>query len=73
LGTFGKSPNDYNDSTMVATTRGIDVVVGGHTHQLHDTLRIANMDGFDIPVCQMGKSGANLGKIVLNIGDKSIK
>jgi hypothetical protein len=31
------------------------------------------MDGFDIPVCQMGKSGANLGKIVLNIGDKSIK
>lgn len=73
LGTFGKSPNDYNDSTMVATTRGIDVLIGGHTHQLHDTLRIANMDGFDIPVCQMGKSGANLGKIVLNIGDKITK
>ena len=73
LGTFGKSSYDYNDSTMVATTRGIDAVIGGHTHQMHDNLRIANRDGYAIPVCQMGKSGVNLGKIVLNLGDKIAK
>lgn len=73
LGTFGKSSYDYNDSTMVATTRGIDAVIGGHTHQMHDNLRVANKDGYAIPVCQMGKSGVNLGKIVLNLGDKIAK
>lgn len=73
LGTFGKTPQDYSDSAMVATTNGIDIVIGGHTHQLQDNLRIANLDGDSIPVCQMGKSGVYLGKIVLNICNKSTK
>lgn len=70
MGTFGKAPEDVCDSAMVANTRGIDVVIGGHTHQLYDHLRVANMDGDSIPVCQTGKSGENLGKIVLFLSDK---
>jgi len=70
MGTFGKAPEDVCDSTLATKTRGIDVIIGGHTHRLYDNLRVANIDGDTIPVCQMGKSGENLGKIVLYLGDK---
>lgn len=70
MGTAGKAPEDVSDIGLVAHTRGIDAVIGGHTHKLVDHLRVANLDGDSIPVCQMGKSGANLGKIVLSLGDK---
>ncbi len=73
MGTYGKAAEDVCDVNMVSQTRGIDVVIGGHTHQLYDHLRVANLDGDSIPVCQMGKSGAFLGKIVLNLGDKNEK
>ena len=59
--------------SMVAATRGIDVVVGGHTHMLFDHLRVANLDGDSIPVVQMGKSGVYLGKIVLYLDSKNTK
>lgn len=71
MGTYGKAPEDVCDVSMVGCTRGIDVVIGGHTHQLYDHLRVANLDGDSIPVAQMSKSGAYLGKIMLFLGDKN--
>ena len=73
LGTEPKAKGEVGDTEMVSLTRGIDVVIGGHTHKLYDNLRVANMDGDSIPVCQMGKSGVYLGKIVLDLGGKCIK
>ena len=73
MGTFGKAEEDVCDTALVSHTRGIDVVIGGHTHQVYTDLRVANLDGDTIPVCQMGTSGENLGKIVLFLGDKSEK
>lgn len=73
LGTYGKAEEDVSDVQLVKSTRGIDVVIGGHTHKLYDQLRVANLDGDSIPVCQMGKSGVYLGKIVLLLGDKNEK
>ncbi len=73
MGTYGKAEEDVCDVAMVKQTRGIDVVIGGHTHKLYDNLRVANLDGDSIPVCQMAKSGAFLGKIVLHLGDKNEK
>ena len=73
MGTFGKAPEDVCDTALVSHTRGIDVVIGGHTHRIYENLRVANLDGDSIPVCQMGKSGENLGKIVLFLGDKNEK
>jgi len=73
MGTFGKAPEDVCDTALASHTRGIDVIIGGHTHKLYDNLRVANLDGDSIPVCQMGKSGVYLGKIVLNLGGKSKK
>ncbi len=70
MGTYGKAPEDVCDVNMVQATRGIDVVIGGHTHKLYDNLRVPNLYGDSIPVCQMGKSGVYLGKIVLDLSDK---
>ena len=70
MGTEGKAPEDVCDIKLAQQTRGIDVIVGGHTHKLYDHLRVPNLDGDSIPVCQMGKSGVYLGKIVLHLGDK---
>lgn len=72
LGTFGKKTGVYSDTALVVRTRGIDVVIGGHTHELRD-LRVANMDGDSIPVVQMEKSGVYLGKIVIDLSGKSKK
>ena len=73
MGTMGKGQGDVCDSVMVTRTRGIDVVVGGHTHKFYDHLRVANLDGDSIPLCQMGKCGVYLGKIVIDLGDKKEK
>ena len=73
MGTYGKAKSDVCDAAMVASTRGIDAVIGGHTHKFYDRLRVANLDGDSIPVCQMGKSGVYLGKIVLDLGCKKEK
>lgn len=70
MGTCGKAPEDACDTRLAETTRGIDVIVGGHTHKLYDDLRVANLDGDSIPVVQMSKSGAYLGKIVLFLDNK---
>ncbi|MBR7155028.1 MAG: metallophosphatase [Paludibacteraceae bacterium] len=73
MGICGKAPEDVCDTALVSHTRGIDVVIGGHTHKLYDNLRVANLDGDSIPVCQMGRYGVYLGKIVLNLGCKNEK
>ena len=73
MGTCGKAAGDVCDTALVSHTRGIDVVIGGHTHKLYDNLRVANLDGDSIPVTQMGKSGVYLGKIVLSLDSKNTK
>ena len=70
MGTYGKAPEDVCDVQLARHTRGIDVIIGGHTHKLYDNLRVPNLDGDSIPVAQMGKSGVFLGKIMLHLGDK---
>ena len=73
MGTYGKAAEDVCDVQLAKHTRGIDVIIGGHTHKLYDNLRVANLDGDSIPLAQMGKSGVYLGKIVLNLGGKNEK
>jgi len=34
MGTYGKAPEDVCDVRLAEHTRGIDVIVGGHTHKL---------------------------------------
>lgn len=70
LGTYPATEQDYCDVEMAAETRDIDVIIGGHTHRVYDNLRIRNLDGIEVPVVQMGKSGINVGKIVLTLQER---
>lgn len=67
MGSFTENEGDKCDAELASLTRGIDVIIGGHTHKFYDNLRVANLDGDSIPLCQMAKSGAFLGKIILDI------
>ena len=73
MGTFGKAPEDFSDVGLAHSTRGIDAIIGGHTHELHVNHFEPNLDGDSIPVAQMAKSGVYLGKIMLLLGDKNEK
>ena len=68
-GTYPGAEGDYSDVEMVAETRNIDLVVGGHTHKVYDSLYVANLDGKDIPLVQSGKAGANIGKVILHLSE----
>lgn len=70
MGTYPEKPEDCCDTELAAQTRNIDVVIGGHTHKVYENLRIRNLDGQEVPVCQMGKAGAQIGKIVVHFEGK---
>lgn len=62
LSHLGWKNNDYNDQKLISNTRGIDVICGGHSHTFFkapETLK--NLDGKDVYVSQMGKHGAYVG------------
>ena len=72
----GTNPHDGDepcDKEMVARTRGIDLVIGGHTHELVTDLSVQNLDGKEVPLRQMKKYGSYLGKVMLCLGDKNEK
>ncbi len=73
MGTYSKPGDEVCDVELAARTRGMDVIIGGHTHKMYDHLRVTNLDGDSIPLCQMGKSGVYLGKIMLNLDCKTAK
>lgn len=52
----------YCDVKLIAETRGIDAVIGGHSHSYFNKPAFyKNLDGKEIPVSQMGKHGAYVG------------
>lgn len=72
----GTNPHDGDepcDKEMVAKTRGIDLVIGGHTHELVTDLSVQNLDAKEVPLRQMKKYGSYLGKVMLCLGDKNEK
>ncbi|MCR5270425.1 MAG: bifunctional metallophosphatase/5'-nucleotidase [Prevotella sp.] len=50
---------------LVAATRGIDVVLDGHTHHVFVRQEVQNLDGQPVPVTQTGTQFANVGKLVI--------
>lgn len=59
-----------NDVALAEASRGIDVIVGGHSHTLIDPSKpahlpnlVRNLDGKDVLIAQTGRYGANLGLI----------
>lgn len=50
---------------LISATRGIDVVLDGHSHSTIQCDEVANLDGKLVPVSQTGTQFANVGKLVI--------
>lgn len=73
LSHLGWKFGDFSDEALIAATRGIDIVLGGHSHTLFDkTLFYKNADGEEVPLQQMGRNGAYVGqmKVTMKKGEK---
>ena len=65
---LGWEENGMGDQMMIAGSRNIDLVLGGHSHTYFKTLRyIKNLDGKNIPVDQNGKNAIYVGKMILDL------
>ena len=68
LGTDSQNPEQISDAVLAKSTRYIDVIIGAHTHKIVKNRYVQNIDGENVLLAQMGKSGARIGKITLKIG-----
>lgn len=60
-----EGPNLVTDFEIAQNTQYIDVIIGGHSHQIIENTTEKNKDGKNVIIAQMGKSGAYLGRIDL--------
>lgn len=68
LSHLGWEEAGLNDMEMMAKTRNIDLVLGGHSHSYFKTLNhVRNLDGKDVPNDQNGKHGIFVGQITLSL------
>lgn len=65
---LGWEEQGMGDQELISHTRGIDLVLGGHSHTYFQTLRyVDNLDGKPVPDDQNGKSGIYIGKMKLTL------
>ena len=68
---IGYTPHTQGDTTdpmLVSMTRGIDLVVGGHSHTyLPAPDYVRNLDGKKVPIVQVGFAGSYMGEFHLDI------
>ena len=68
LGTEPKIDGDPAcDVYLAQNSRNIDVIIGGHTHRVYLNRYETNLDGEEVLLSQMGKSGVNLGKMTVTL------
>ena len=68
LSHLGWEGEPYSDIELIENTRNIDLVLGGHSHSYFEVPKFyTNLDGVEVPVQQMGKSSAYVGKMVVKL------
>ena len=67
LSHVGETPQSMGISShrLVNNTRGIDVVLDGHSHEIFEGVKVKNIDGREITVTQTGTQFLNVGKLVI--------
>ena len=67
LSHVGETPQSmgFSSHRLVKNTRGIDVVLDGHSHEIFEGVMVKNLDGKDIAVTQTGTQFANVGKLLI--------
>ena len=64
LSHLGYEGESYVDPELAAQTRGIDVIVGGHSHTTLEDLKIVkNLDGKDVVIVTDGRWGLTVGHL----------
>lgn len=64
---IGYDDSEFTDPQLVAATRDIDLVVGGHSHTFLEKMEYAaNLDGEQIPIVQDGCWGLYVGQITID-------
>lgn len=66
-GTHNRVEGQLSDVELAQATRNIDIIIGAHTHKTLTNVYIPNLDGDSVFLAQMGKSGARIGKIQVEI------
>ena len=68
LSHLGEEETKYGVTShkLIAATRGIDVLLDGHTHSVVPRYDVADADGKLVPISQTGTQLANLGKLVIS-------
>ena len=68
LSHLGEDETKYGVTShrLIAATRGIDVLLDGHTHSVVPRCDVADADGKLVPISQTGSQLANLGKLVIS-------
>ncbi len=55
----------FSSHRLVKNTRGIDVVLDAHSHEIFEGVKVKNLDGKEITVTQTGTQFLNVGKLVI--------
>ena len=64
-------PDEMGDQKLLASSKDIDLVLGGHSHSYFKALRyVKNADGKTVPVDQNGKNAMYVGKLTLSFDKK---
>lgn len=68
LSHLGWKGEPYSDIELIENTCNIDIVLGGHSHSFFEGPEFyKNLDGIEVPVQQMGKSAAFVGRMVVKM------
>lgn len=72
LGYWENAPaSDIYDNNMIGQLRGIDLILGGHTHtNMKAPAHALDADGHRIPIMHVGKNGAYVGVLDLTLKEK---
>lgn len=65
-----KKSEEINDFKIAQNSRNIDVIIGGHSHTMLENAKELNLDGKEVLISQMAKSGFYLGRIDLEMQKK---
>ena len=65
-----KKSEEVNDFVIARNTKYIDVIIGGHSHSMIEDERELNLDGKEVLITQMAKSGLYLGRIDMDLERK---
>lgn len=68
LSHLGIDIQGISDEEVIASTTGIDLLLGGHSHTLMNEPKIyLNKNGKDVPAMHSGRNGAHIAKIEITI------